>query len=165
LKWSSTRNCWTYINTLSLSLSVCVVFVCVKWIYIILSVSLYQSVVFVCVKWIYIILSVSISLCCVCACKMDIYNTLSLTLLVYVLFVCIYLLLKVVLQNLLAFLLKQKSLVNHLWRAFQHTSSNLKSTYSTVTVSHLYACCCADFFHACEGCGRMLSRSLPTYAF
>lgn len=28
-----------------------------------------------------------------------------------------------------------KSLVNHLWRAFQHTSSNLRSAYSTVTGS------------------------------
>lgn len=28
-----------------------------------------------------------------------------------------------------------KSLVNHLWRAFQHTSSNLRSSYSTVTGS------------------------------
>ncbi|KAK7107933.1 uncharacterized protein [Littorina saxatilis] len=28
-----------------------------------------------------------------------------------------------------------KSLVNHLWRAFQHTSSNLKSAYATVTKS------------------------------
>lgn len=33
------------------------------------------------------------------------------------------------------FPLQQKSLVNHLWRAFQHTSSNLRSAYSTVTVS------------------------------
>ena len=55
----------------------------------------------------------------------------------------------------LLFLLEQKSLVNHLWRAFQHTSSNLKSSYSTVTVS------CLHLLHrtkinpvTASGCGR-----------
>ncbi|KAL8611335.1 hypothetical protein ACOMHN_014390 [Nucella lapillus] len=34
-----------------------------------------------------------------------------------------------------------KSLVNHLWRAFQHTSSNMKSAYSTVTKSEAEVTC------------------------